>query len=246
MMAASTERFADYFGLQLRLAAVMAERKGLALRAALDLHTNLRRRFGLFEPDDPNWLAFLDEMDSVSTEAERLALTLAHHRGAPVVSRPAYQVAFGCFACDPPNEEGALRIHFMNTDVGAEPGPLSAARRGERLAELAGMFAFVRGEYPAAKQVIGGSWLYNLEAYRRLFPPAYGDSRRVPDGPVRLAGTSTWGQMVDHRGLVKPDQHARFLAGLETIDVDQPWLAFPLRAMTAAAPIETFFDFYGL
>jgi len=245
-MAASTEPFVDYFGLQLRLAALMADAKGLALREALDLYTNLRRRLGLFESDDPNWLAFLDEMEAASSEAERLALTLARHRQAPAVPRPAYQVPFGCFACEPPNEDGALRIHFMNVDVGAEPGPLSAARRGERLAELAEMFGFIRGEHPAAKQVIGGSWLYNLEAYRRLFPPAYGASRRVPDGPVRLGGTSTWGQMVDHRGLVKPGKHARFLASLETIDVDQPWLAFPLRAMTAAAPIEVFLAFYDV
>jgi hypothetical protein len=245
-MAASTEPFADYFGLQLRLAALMAARKGLTQRAALELYTNLRRRFGLFDSDDASWLTYLDEMEAVPTEAERLALTLARHRHAPAISRPAYQVPFGCFACDPPNDEGDLRIHFMNANLGAEPGPLNATRRNERLAELTEMFAFIRGEYAAARRVLGGSWLYNLDAYRRLFPPEYGGSRRIPDGPVRLGGTSTWGQMVDHRGLVKPDLHARFLASLETIDVDQPWLAFPLRAMTAAAPIEAFFDFYGL
>ena len=43
-MAASAERFADYFGLQLRLAALMAERKGLAPREAMNLYTNLRRQ----------------------------------------------------------------------------------------------------------------------------------------------------------------------------------------------------------
>jgi hypothetical protein len=52
--------------------------------------------------------------------------------------------------------------------------------------------------------------------------------------------------MIDHRGLVKPDLHARFLANLETLDADRPWLAFPLRAMTATAPIEAFFDFYDV
>ena len=245
-MAASPERFEDYFALQLKLAAVMAERQALPLRQAIDLYTNLRRRLGLFEPDAPAWLAFLDEMDTAPTEAERLALTLARHRRAPVLSRPAYQVPFGCFACEPPTEEGVLRIHFMNADVGAEPGPLNAARRSERLAELTAMFGFIRREYPSARQVLGGSWLYNLEAYRRLFPAAYGNSRRPTDEPVRLGGTSTWGQMVDHRGLVKPDLQARFLADLKTIDVDRPWLAFPLRAMTATAPVEAFFEFYGL
>ena len=245
-MIPSTERFADYFGLQLRLAAVMADARSLPLREAIDLYTNLRRRFGLNDADDPDWLAFLGEMEAASGEDERLALTLARYRQAPALFRPAYQVPFGCFACEPPNEDGVLRIHFMNADVGAEPGPLSAGRRGERLAELTEMFAFIRREYPAARQVLGGSWLYNLEAYRRLFPAAYGDSRRPTDEPVRLGGTSTWGQMVDHRGVVKPDLHARFLASLETIDVQRPWLAFPLRAMTATAPLQAFFEFYGV
>ena len=51
-MIPSTERFADYFGLQLRLAAVMADARSLPLREAIDLYTNLRRRFGLNDADD--------------------------------------------------------------------------------------------------------------------------------------------------------------------------------------------------
>ena len=245
-MAASAERFADYFGLQLRLAALMAERTGLPLWEAMNLYTNLRRRFGLFEDDAPTWLDFLDGIEAAQTEADRLVLTMACFRTAPEFPRPAYQVAFGCFACDPPNDAGVLRIHFTNTEIGVEPGPLSAARMEHRLVELREMFAFIRGEFPKARRVLGGSWLYNLEAYRRLFPPQYGDSRRPTDEPVRLGGTSTWGQMVDHRGFVRPEIHAQFLSRLEAIDVDRPWLAFPLRAMNATAPVEVFFDFYGV
>ena len=244
-MAASTERFADYFGLQLRLAALMAAAKGLPLREAMDLYTNLRRRLGVFEPDAPAWNDFLDGVDAARTEADRLAWTMACFRKAPDVRAPN-QVPFGCFACEPPNDEGVLRIHFTNREIGTEPGPLSSTRIGYRLQELRAMFAFIHGEYPTGRRVLGGSWLYNLDAYRRLFPPEYGDSRRVPDGPVRLGGTSTWGQMVDHRGLVRPELHAQFLVNLQTLDVDQPWLAFPLRALTATAPIEAFFKFYGV
>ena len=243
--AGSTVRYADYFALQLRLAVLMAERTGLALREALDLYTNLRRRFGLFDADDPDWLAFKDQIVAAPTADHRLALTLKRHSQAPEVPRPAGQVPFGCFACDPPDDAGRVRIHFTNVDIGAEPGPLNAARRGERLAELTAMFGYIRRTFPGARRVIGASWLYNLEAYRRLFPIEYGASRRPTDEPVRLGGTSTWGQMVDHRGLVKPESRARFEAGLETLDVERPWLVFPLRAMAATAPIEAFFDLYG-
>jgi hypothetical protein len=244
-MAVSTECFVDYFGLQLRLAALMAKAKGLPLREAMDLYTNLRRRLGLLEPDAPAWLDFLDGIDAAPTEADRLAWTMACFRKAPD-AQPPNQARFGCFACDPPNDEGVLRIHFTNREIGTEPGPLSGARISYRQGELREMFAFIRRELPTARQVVGGSWLYNLDAYRRLFPPEYGASRRLPDGPVRLGGTSTWGQMVDHRGLVKPDLHALFLASLETLDVERPWLAFPMRSMTATAPVEVFFEFYGV
>jgi hypothetical protein len=35
------------------------------------------------------------------------------------------------------------------------------------------MFAHIRQHVPQATAVRGNSWLYNLEAYRRLYPPAY-------------------------------------------------------------------------
>jgi len=244
-VSASSERFADYFDLQLRFAALMAERRGLALPEAMGLYTNLRRRLGLFEPDDPAWLGFLDGLEAARTQADRLAWTLDCFRKAPDVRAPN-QVPFGCFACEPPNNEGVLRIHFTNRELGCEPGPLSAARMDYRLDELRQMFNFIRREFPGARRVLGGSWLYNLEAYRRLFPPDYGASRRPTDEPVRLSGTSTWGQMVDYRGRVKPEAKAGFLARLETLDADKPWLVFPLRAMAATAPVEVFFDFYGV
>ena len=156
-MTVSTERFADYFGLQLRLAVLMADAKGLPLREAVNLYTNLRRRLGVFEPDDPAWQDLLDELDAAPTEADRLARTMARFHQAPD-GWPPGRVAFGCFACEPPNAEGGLRIHFTNREVGTEPGPLSAVRKDHRLAELREMFAHVRREFSATRRVLGGSW----------------------------------------------------------------------------------------
>jgi len=108
------------------------------------------------------------------------------------------------------------------------------------------MFGFIREAYPHAKSVIGSSWLYNLDAYRRLFPPAYGDSRVVPDGPVRLTGTSTWGQLLDCRGDVKPEIEAVFLARLPELDPAAPWRVLPLRAIKTRADIGEFCAFLGV
>ncbi len=235
--------FADYFDLQLRLAATMAERTGTPFREAMGLYTNLARRLGMFDLADPEWSAWLDGLEVAD---DRLAFTLeTFDQVDPNLVGPR-QTVFGCFGCDPPDEDGRLQIHFQNREFGREPGPLSSARIEVRMAELRAMFGFVRREYPAAREVKGGSWLYNLEAYRRLFPPEYGASRQPRPEPVRLGGTSTWGQMIDYRGLVRPDAKVRFLIELERINVERPWLIFPLRAQAARAPIQLFFDFYGL
>ena len=221
----------------------MSERARVPFREAMGLYTNLCRRLGIFDLTDPAWTAFVGDLEGAD---DRLAFALEAFDRADPTLVGAGQAVFGCFACDPPDGDGRLQIHFQNREFGQEPGPLSAVRIDARMAELRAMFTFVRREYPAALEVKGGSWLYNLDAYRRLFPPRYGASRQPRPEPVRLGGTSSWGQMVDHRGLVRPEARARFLVELERIDVERPWTIFPLRAQAALAPIQIFFDFYGL
>ncbi|MDR3509464.1 MAG: hypothetical protein P4L64_16360, partial [Caulobacteraceae bacterium] len=144
-----------------------------------------------------------------------------------------------------PDGAGMVRIHFNNRDSADGVSPLSAAKIGARRAELGAMFAFLRQTFPQARRVRGGSWLYNLEAYRRLFPPVYGQSRRIPEGAVRYSGTSSWGQMLDFRGAVRPVARDHMLAHLPDLTLEALWRAFPLRALRASAPIEAFYDFYG-
>lgn len=90
----------------------------------------------------------------------------------------------------------------------------------------------------------GGSWLYNLEAYRRLFPPEYAASTFEPER-VRLDGTSSWGQLLDFRGFVKPAIRQALLDNIRNLDIRAPWRAFPMRALGAQSAIEHFCQFYG-
>lgn len=107
------------------------------------------------------------------------------------------------------------------------------------------MFGAIRAGYPGAREVRGSSWLYNISAYRRLFPEAYGASTFEP-AQARLNGTSSWGQVLDHKGGVKPDLSQAVLENIRTIDVASPWRAFPLRVLGAEASIEHFYRFYRL
>ncbi len=108
------------------------------------------------------------------------------------------------------------------------------------------MFTYVRKTYADAQAVRGGSWLYHLEAYRRLFPPVYGASRAVLEGISRFQGTSSWGQFLDHREGVKPALRAQFLENLTKLDLHRLWEVFPLPACSAHASMQAFYDFYHI
>lgn len=248
--AERAERLAGYFDLQLTFAARMAERADLPLAEAVSRFTNLHRRFGLGDidvvPPSPAWAAYLDRLVRLGAADERLALTKAVYIRSPEDPPVAGRTAFGCFACDAPNADGVMRIHFYSRDSSDGVGPLDRRKGAVRTGELAAMFGFVRRAHPNAKSVLGGSWLYNLEAYRRLFPPAYGASRRLPETPSRLSGTSSWGQFLDHRDAFKPEPGRRFLEALDDLDPAAPTRCFPLPALRASAPIELFYAFYGL
>lgn len=249
MRRARGERLAPYFALQLRLAEAVAARTREPLGAAVSRLTNLQRRFGLGLPDDgeapPPWRDYLARLSALPTPQDRIAWTVeCFAKGPPDRPNPAH-LRFGCFSCEPPDAAGSVKIHFANEDSADGTGPLSHLKADRRREELRAMFAQVRETWPNAASVRGASWLYNLKAYRRLFPPAFGASRLAPP-QLRLNGTSSWGQFLDHTEAVKPDLTAVFLRNLETLDASRPWLAFPLRALMTTAPIERFYDFYGL
>jgi hypothetical protein len=244
-------RFRDYFRLQLQFAERLSEATGKALGETVTGYTNLHRRFGLGNPAPgaapaPLWTRYIEGLEERGSIQARSDWTQILYAEAPEDRPPPGRRTFGCFGCDPPNHEGAIQIHFINVEDDPDIGPLDRRRQAARRAELQTMFGFVRGEYPHARSVIGGSWLYNLEAYRRLFPPAYGAARHIPDGAVRLTGTSSWGQLLDHRGQVKPDIEAALLARLPNLDPAAPWLVFPMRAMKTRADIGEFYAFLDL
>jgi hypothetical protein len=244
------ERLAGYFDLQLAFAARMAQRTRTPLVDAVSRYTNLHRRFGLGDidlvPSSAAWAGFLERLVDLDSAGERLAWTQAFYvRSADEPPSPG-QTPFGCFSCEAPNADGAVRIHFYNKNAEDGVGPLGRSKTVARLGELRAMFDFVRRNHPGATQVVGASWLYNIEAYRRLFPAEYGASRRPPTTPPRLSGTSSWGQFVDHRGAFKPDLGRRFLETLDDLDPAAPWRSFPLPALRTSAPIGLFYAFYGL
>jgi len=246
------ERLAPYFDAQLRLAGRVAELTGTPLSDAVLRFTNLHRRlgFGVNVPGEapaPGWLDYARALEAAPDDPARLAVTRAAFvRGADEVLPLQGQRQFGCFACEAPTEDGAVRLHFNNQDTDEDGGPLATAKIARRRTELAALVRHVRTVHPEATCIRGKSWLYNLEAYRRLFPADYGASRAVAEGPLRLNGTSSWGQLIDAHERIRPAARDALMAGLADLDPEAPWLAFPLRVLATEASIDSFAAEYGV
>jgi hypothetical protein len=243
------KRLRDYFSLQLRLAEVISEKIASPLAEVVLQYTNFFRRFGLgHQPDamhSPEWQRYADTLNTLQTHEERVRWTQEFFRQSAPESLPPGQRRFGCFSVDPADKEDVVRIHFGNYE-NDDIGPLSHAKIDKRKQELKTMFTYIKKVYPRAKEVQGGSWLYNLEAYRRLFPPEYGDSREVLKEGSRLQGSSRWGQFLDHKGGVKPELREQFLENLKYLDMNRLWEVFPLPTFRAHAPIQAFYEYYGI
>jgi hypothetical protein len=243
-----TDPFRPYAEVLLLFAQAVAERTRRPLSdAALEV-TNLHRRLGFGRVQDgvpaPPWRAFAEGLDAGPTPAARLDWTVdAFARAAQSPPDPSGQAEFGCFSYEMMEDDQVVRIHFTNREDDPDQGPLVLAKVARRRAELAALFADVRARAPTARRVRGGSWLYNLEAYRRLFPEAYIASIRTPP-TARLTGTSTWGQLLDFRGRVKPAARAALIANLPRLDPAAPWTAFPLRALDVECEVEAFYAAY--
>jgi hypothetical protein len=241
-------RLWDYFALQLHFADVVAAKAALPLTAVVEHYTNVYRRFGFGiwpdAPRVPEWDHYTAHLQTLATHDQRLSWTQTFYAQLPPERLPAGRQQFGCFGCDPPDADGRVRIHFTNHDTDGT-SPLSRAKMGARRQELQALFTYIQQTHAeTAHAVLGGSWLYHLDAYRRLFPPVYGASRVVQEGNAHLQGQTCWGQFLDHRGAVRPALRAQLLANLATVDLPRLWEAFPVPTYTVQAPIQAFYDLY--
>jgi hypothetical protein len=234
----------EFFDLQLAFARAASRCSGMPLAQALMEYTNLYIRFGLgrtFDPDHPVWREYIagtEHEDDLETWTHGFYRSRLPESGAPdVVS------AVGCFSYAR-LQPGAIHIHFKNAEEGAA-SPLKAGRYESRMDELRELFALIREQEDPATQVHGTSWLYNLPAYRRLFPTSYIASAAAVTGKYR--NVSLWGQFVGRAGEVRPAPASLFKADISRQQsLDGLKGCFPLRALAVAAPLQDFFDFHGV
>lgn len=233
-----------FFDLQFRFAQKAAAISGMPLPRALLQYTNFYVRFGLgrdFDPARPAWQAYEAGLHETPDGVEwTYAFYLTR---SEAMAGPAVVASVGCFSYAR-LPDGRLRLHFRNAETRGR-SPLSAERREQRIAELRSLFGHAEQTEREPATVIGASWLYNVEAYRCLFPPSYLANARVLHG--RFRHMPLWGQFVDRHGDVKETLARPFLERLERqSSVDGLERCFPFPVLSPEAPVRDFYAFYGL
>lgn len=133
---------------------------------------------------------------------------------------------------------------LLPNETPVEAGPLKAENFETQKAKIKEMFTEVRRLHPEATTVKGRSWLYNLEGYRRLYPPEYTEDMKLSLDHYR--GDSRWGQFVDSNGRVNQARAAQFLKNIQNIDVNNVEATFPMQRYEVEADIHAFYKFYGI
>lgn len=234
----------EFFDLQLTFARAVHRCSGIALGQALLNYTNFYIRFSLgrdFNADNPVWRKYLA---GITDENGLDAWTYQFYQSTlPETGAPKVVSSVGCFAYER-LRPGAIHVHFKNAEKNGD-SPLGAARHDARMAELRQLFSLIREQEDPLTKVYGTSWLYNLPAYRRLFPQTYLASAAEVQNKTR--NVSLWGQFVGRHKELNVKSASAFrqnvarqvhLAGLEA--------CFPLKPLAVSAPAQAFYDFHGV
>ncbi|GCE15601.1 hypothetical protein [Tengunoibacter tsumagoiensis] len=228
-----------FFDLQLRFAQHVARVRGVSVEDAV-LHTTniplhfLRRPFQL---DHPLWQEYWEGLIQAKDGGEWTYRFCERFWGYSDSS------PYGCFRYDYREDEQLIRIHFLNDDP-LDVGPLSKARMQKRIEELTTMFTDIKRLHPAAQKVKGRSWLYNLEAYRRLFPAEYGKNPKVIEDD--LCGLVLWGQFLQRDGQVHDELVTTLLdCSREKQAMKELMECFPYPVLEPECSLDAFYLFYN-
>lgn len=233
----------EFFGIQELFARRVSAVAGIPLEEALLMYTSYYKRIGVedwkFSASHPLWRCLSEDINQGQSPAEA-AFELYKVKRSRATEKTK---RFGCMGFDCRRE--TVVMHFRN-DFSSAQGPLSRHHMADRLVELGEMFAYLSRHHPEAQFVERFSWLYNYEAYRRLFPREYTTNMELVEGaPVRLH--STWGQFIDSSGAMCPERTGTFKQKVGTAtSLDELLGSFPFSVYKPRAEIWFFYFFYGV
>ena len=235
----------EFLILQVRFAQKIAEVSNQALKDVMIDYTMLRNLFNLRVSHDisnPLWDRFIEGL-CTSDNPEDWTYDFYLQRTKVKPDTSDQRQFFGCFSYVYPwRNTKKLRMHFENRET-SEYGALSKARMTRRKSELTEMFRYIQAKHPDVETVRGGSWLYNISAYLRLFPPDYIKTAK-PVG-YETEFWALWGQFIGHNGSIRQPAASQFLEGLDKQKTIEDCLqCFPYQVLRPECSIEKFYNFY--
>jgi hypothetical protein len=222
---------ASFFQLQLQFAKEIARAKDLDFAHAL---LNYSPIFRLIGADEALWIGYLEGLSSSENQASFTADYVREHRFLPKREQ------FGCFAYALEQNDRQLRIHFDNVEG---KGALGKERIASRQAEIKAMLADAKTKHPQLETIRGGSWLYTLEAYKRLFPPKLIAELYVQEEEFQFL--SLWGQCLLASGDANPQTSAYILQKAAVLKAeDDVQNCFPYQVLAYVGKLSDFEGFY--
>jgi len=235
-----------FFELQIALAQKMAELSQQPFDEEILRSTAFYRIFGLdwsLNPTNSVWQEYIQGLQLTADKA-----SFSHQfylQRYPTIPTFTDEEHWGCFAFDYDPETRIIKLHFSDQDTSVH-GPLSHQRIAIRKAELRSMFQLIRQRHPDATLVRGGSWLYNWESYKRLFPQAFGASA-WQQGRPGLQGRAVWGQFLRRGWSIHEETMSLFLQRVQQLERAEDYSqCFPYPVLVTKAPIQQFYEFYGV
>ena len=224
---------AEFFALQLRFAARVAELSGLPFTETVGSYTNIYVRLGMGQQLDhanPDWLEYVS---ALATARDPAAWTYEiHSQRAHLPTGPKMAASVGCFSYSHLGR-CRVRLHFHAGSQVSE-APLSAANgslRRQELTTLMSKAAALGGDV----HVVGASWLYNLRSYRRLFPKSYLSSLKPVDHPYQRM--PLWGQFLNRDRTVRADAAQYFNAHADkAVSLAELSSCFPYQVLATSVP----------
>ncbi|MEZ4679851.1 MAG: hypothetical protein R2932_37100 [Caldilineaceae bacterium] len=219
-----------FFGFQLSVARQLVERFSLELADVLQQYTTFTR------PIATEHLAIYLAGLQAATDATEWAYQwdLVQRAPGPQPNDSMFynRALFGCFHYSIHNDRAGnatiIRPHFIKNDQ-AGLRALGRERLAVRRAEVRRMFVHIQEHVPGAKTVRGHSWLYNLNAYRRVYPRAYTTSLPAVQRD-EFQYLSMWGQCFDRHWQPNPRVTTELLQRLARLeDITKLRACFPYQ-----------------
>ncbi len=231
----------EFFEIQIEFAQKIASITGKSIEDVLLEYTCLYKRFGIqnwnFDKNEIVWQEFLKEFHKSKNKTNAVYEFQIKH----AKNKSEKEIFFGCFRYEYSADKKDARIHFSSH---GESGSLGKANTEKRKEDLRLMCVDIKNKHPEARTISAISWLFNIDACKRIFPPRFTENIEILEWYKSLA---IWGQFLDSKGNIRPETTKRFkTCYLKQDNLSDLLYCFPYKVLSVSSNIEIFYNFYEI